>query len=166
MKSKNTDRIFRERLEGFKQEPDAAVWDRINKSLDHKKKRKRIIPIWWRFAGAAAIVLLAVYLLSPDTEAEQELPSVTNSDTEARPGSADPQSDTELPPVLQKVVTPQEIPLKNQGKSTGLLPRKNKFHLPPGSQKLRLTRLLPRGGNTPGIRITSEKKRFQKIRTT
>ncbi|MBT8376823.1 MAG: outer membrane beta-barrel protein [Bacteroidia bacterium] len=54
---KNLDRLFQERLKDFETEPNPAVWDRISTSLGQKKKR-RIVPIWWRIGGIAATVAL------------------------------------------------------------------------------------------------------------
>ncbi|WP_445386300.1 outer membrane beta-barrel protein [Robiginitalea sp. IMCC44478] len=104
MKSKNTDRIFREQLEDFQQEPEAAVWHRINESLDLKKKRRKIIPFWWKLGGAAAVLLLAVYLLSPDIGQQQDVPSITNSEKTTPDSPMDSQTDNELSPPGQEVV--------------------------------------------------------------
>ena len=59
--------------------------------------------------GAAAILLLAVYLLSPEKQAEEEVPSVTNAETSTRPGSADSKADTEVRSAGQEGVTPQNL---------------------------------------------------------
>ncbi len=54
---KHIDRLFQERFKDFEVAPDDAVWDKIEAKLKQKKKR-RVIPLWWRYAGIAAIVLL------------------------------------------------------------------------------------------------------------
>lgn len=60
---KNIDKLFKEQLKDFEVAPKDHVWKNIEQRLheDHRKKR-RIIPIWWRFAGVAAglILLLTV----------------------------------------------------------------------------------------------------------
>ena len=56
---KHIDRLFQEKFKDFEVAPDAAVWERIEAQLKEKKKR-RVIPIWWRYAGVAAIVLLLI----------------------------------------------------------------------------------------------------------
>jgi len=55
--NKNIDRLFQEKLRDFEEMPPDIVWDTIEAHLDKKKKR-RVIPIWWRYAGVAVILLL------------------------------------------------------------------------------------------------------------
>lgn len=55
---KHIDRIFQENFKDFEVQPDAAVWDTIEAKLNAKKKKRRVIPIWWRYAGVAALLLL------------------------------------------------------------------------------------------------------------
>lgn len=55
---KHIDRLFQERFKDFEVQPDDAVWDNIEAKLNEKKKKRRVIPIWWRYAGVAALLLL------------------------------------------------------------------------------------------------------------
>lgn len=59
---KRIDRLFQERFKDFEAQPDNAVWENIEAKLNEKKKKRRVIPIWWRYAGVAAILLLAFTL--------------------------------------------------------------------------------------------------------
>ncbi|NNL83237.1 MAG: hypothetical protein HKP28_07600, partial [Winogradskyella sp.] len=82
---KNLDRLFQERLKDFEAEPNPVVWDRISTSLGQKKKR-RIVPIWWRIGGIAATValLLTVGSFIFSDESDAVLPVVnTNSEVKA-----------------------------------------------------------------------------------
>lgn len=54
---KHIDRVFQERLKDFEVVPDKIVWNNIEEKLTKKKKR-RVIPIWFRYGGAAAVLLL------------------------------------------------------------------------------------------------------------
>lgn len=54
---KHIDRLFQEKFKDFEKTPTDAVWSNIETKLNEKKKR-RVIPIWWRYAGVAAILLL------------------------------------------------------------------------------------------------------------
>lgn len=54
---KHIDRLFQEKFKDFEVTPDDAVWRRIEAQLGEKKKRK-VIPIWWTYAGVAATLLL------------------------------------------------------------------------------------------------------------
>jgi len=56
---KNIDRLFQEKFKDYEVFPDASAWKNIEKQL-MKKKKRRIIPLWLRFAGAAAILLLLI----------------------------------------------------------------------------------------------------------
>jgi len=55
--NKNIDRLFQEKFRDFEKMPPDIVWDAIEARLNGKKK-KRIIPIWWQYAGVAAVLLL------------------------------------------------------------------------------------------------------------
>ncbi len=56
---KNIDRLFQEKFKDFEVFPDTNVWKNIEKQITKKKKR-RIVPLWFRFGGAAAILLLLI----------------------------------------------------------------------------------------------------------
>lgn len=55
---KNIDRLFQERFKDFESAPDDKVWYNIHAAL-HEKKKKRIIPMWWKLSGIAAGFILA-----------------------------------------------------------------------------------------------------------
>ena len=54
---KHIDRLFQEKFKDFEVTPHEDVWDAIEAKLNKKKKR-RVIPIWWRYAGIAATLAL------------------------------------------------------------------------------------------------------------
>ncbi len=56
---KHIDRLFQEKLKDYEVFPEPDVWKNIELQLT-KKKRKRIVPLWLRLGGAAAILLLLV----------------------------------------------------------------------------------------------------------
>ena len=55
---KHIDRLFQEGFKDFEANPSDAVWKNIEAKLNEKKKKRRVIPIWWRYAGFAALFLL------------------------------------------------------------------------------------------------------------
>lgn len=55
---KHIDRFFIEKLKDLDAVPSEAVWENIKEALDKKKKSRRVIPIWFRYAGVAALILL------------------------------------------------------------------------------------------------------------
>ena len=56
---KSIDRLFQEKFKDYEVFPEPIVWKSIEKQI-RKQKKRRIIPLWLRFAGAAAILLLLV----------------------------------------------------------------------------------------------------------
>lgn len=58
---KHIDRLFQEKFKDFELAPSDAVWERIEAQLKEKNKR-RVTPIWWRYAGVAAVVLLLLII--------------------------------------------------------------------------------------------------------
>lgn len=64
MEKNNLDNLFRDNLKDFKEAPDDNVWNEIEASLD-KKRKKRIIPIWWKLGGVAALVAVLFYVVNP-----------------------------------------------------------------------------------------------------
>ncbi|MBU2926831.1 hypothetical protein [Winogradskyella psychrotolerans] len=77
---KNIDRLFQEKFKDFEVAPNDALWDRINESLPHKKKKRRVIALWWQIGGvAAAIALLftvGVTVFNSDNGNSQDFPIV------------------------------------------------------------------------------------------
>ena len=54
---KNIDRLFQEKFKDFEVNPPEETWANIEAKLDKKKKR-RVIPFWWKLSGVAAIFLV------------------------------------------------------------------------------------------------------------
>ncbi len=69
---KNIDRLFQEKFKDFEVAPNDAMWDRISESLPNKKKKRRVIPIWWQIGGVAATIalLLTLGFLIFDTDSD------------------------------------------------------------------------------------------------
>ncbi|WP_067146752.1 outer membrane beta-barrel protein [Pseudotamlana agarivorans] len=57
---KHIDRLFQERFKDFEATPSEAVWENIAAKLNTEEEKRRIIPIWWRYAGVAALLLLFI----------------------------------------------------------------------------------------------------------
>ena len=54
---KNIDRLFQEKFKDFEVNPPQEAWANIEAKLDEKKKR-RVIPFWWKLSGVAAVFLI------------------------------------------------------------------------------------------------------------
>ncbi|MBU3026640.1 hypothetical protein [Zobellia galactanivorans] len=88
MNKKNIDELFQEKFRDFGEVPDKKVWNTIEASLN-KKKKKRVIPIWWKLGGAAAIltgVVLAINLFSTPTDAEGSITDTKTHDNKQTEG--------------------------------------------------------------------------------
>jgi hypothetical protein len=90
---KNIDKLFRERLEGYSEEPPVYVWNGIQDKLGAIRAKKRIP--WYRWSAVAALLLLAFmggwYFSQPDRHsiphmAENE---IIKSEGEIASGSED-----------------------------------------------------------------------------
>jgi len=82
---KNIDRLFQEKFKDFEDFPPANVWKNIENQISKKKKR-RIVPLWLRLVGAAAILLLIIssgFWIFNSTDKDQIVPNeiiITDSD--------------------------------------------------------------------------------------
>lgn len=57
--NKNIDHLFKGRLQGMDTPPPPVVWENIQVALGHKKRDRKVVPLWWKLGGvAAALVLL------------------------------------------------------------------------------------------------------------
>ncbi|MGB5357008.1 MAG: hypothetical protein WBN11_09975, partial [Eudoraea sp.] len=64
MKEENIDKLYQKQLKDFSEIPDERVWKSISASLDKKDKSKRVIPIWWKMGGVAALLLLSLLIFN------------------------------------------------------------------------------------------------------
>ncbi|MFK7781189.1 hypothetical protein [Psychroserpens sp.] len=56
---KNIDKLFKEQLKNFEVAPKDHVWENIQERLhEEPRKKRRVIPIWWKLAGIAAGIIL------------------------------------------------------------------------------------------------------------
>ncbi|WP_395065558.1 hypothetical protein [Flavobacterium sp.] len=58
---KNINHLFQEKFENHEVIPQEIVWKNIEIKLKEKKKR-RVIPIWWRLSGSAAALLIGFFV--------------------------------------------------------------------------------------------------------
>lgn len=59
---KNIERLFQENFKDFEAQPPQDAWKNIEDRLNEKKKKRRIVPFWWRVGGVAATLLLGIGL--------------------------------------------------------------------------------------------------------
>ena len=79
MDKKNLDKLFQKKLNNFSEIPDERVWQQIEASLNQKKKR-RIIPLWWKMGGVAALLILSFLLFKPFEDTTENIPVVVETE--------------------------------------------------------------------------------------
>ena len=85
MNKKNLDKLFQEKLKDYREAPDERVWQSIQNSLDQKKKSRRVIPIWWKLGGVAAVLLIALLLINPFDSREVDGSVITDTENTQNP---------------------------------------------------------------------------------
>lgn len=77
---KNIDRLFQEKFKDFEMAPNDKVWENIEAQLGHKKKKRRVIPIWWQLGGVAATLLLLFTVGNAVFNNDSDLPVVVETE--------------------------------------------------------------------------------------
>jgi len=105
MDKKNIDQLFKERFKDFKKAPDDHVWGAIEASLDAKKKRRRIIPIWWKLGGVAALLAVLLYLFGNfNSEGDKPSPTIEPQEIIVNTPVEDNTKSKDLPPKITPFV--------------------------------------------------------------
>ena len=55
---KQIDKLFQERFQNFEATPPPDAWANIEAALRKEKKDRKVIPLWWRVGGVAALLAL------------------------------------------------------------------------------------------------------------
>ena len=55
---KHIDRLYQEKFKDFEATPREAVWKNISSRLQEKERKRRVLPVWYRIAGVAALLAL------------------------------------------------------------------------------------------------------------
>ncbi len=107
MDKKNLDELFQKKFLDFKEMPDEKVWNSIEASLD-KKKKNRLVPLWWKLGGIAAALLIGLILFNPfgtsDIPTEE---TITNM--EQKSDEIDATKDKQVEEVVPKKVEQNDI---------------------------------------------------------
>ena len=61
---KNIERLFQEKFKDFEVAPPEMAWKNIEARLEEKKKKRRIIPFWFKASGIAASLILGFFIYS------------------------------------------------------------------------------------------------------
>lgn len=65
MKEDNLDKLFQEKLTDFQEQPDHKVWSSIEASLNKKDRSRKVVPLWWKLGGIAAILAILFVAIDP-----------------------------------------------------------------------------------------------------
>lgn len=88
---KHIDRLFQEKFKNFEATPEDVVWDNIHNALHNKEHKRRVIPLWWKLGGIAAVMALffTVGIAVFDTGNNFGVPENTVVGTEKKDGTLD-----------------------------------------------------------------------------
>ena len=95
---KHIDRLFQEKLKDFEAVPNDAIWESIRLKLHEKKRKRRVIPLWWQMAGVAAVLALlftignSIFYDGIDNKTKP----IVNTDTIDNPSVPPPPSDSNI----------------------------------------------------------------------
>lgn len=106
---KSIDRLFQEKFKDYEVFPEPIVWKNIEKQI-RKEKRRRIIPLWLRFAGAAAILLILVstglWIFDQDNNLENKPNEIIITNTEVDASTDSEKNDLDK---AQKIIDTDQI---------------------------------------------------------
>ncbi len=135
MGKKNLDKLFHEKLKDFSEVPDDKVWQSIEASLDKKKKSRKVIPIWWKLGGVAAVLLLAITLINPFENNSSVKPVVTDVKVDTEKSSEENKTDTtfenqtsndeQIVDAQQETIPDEQSSSTNQVVNTETIPKEN-----------------------------------------
>ena len=60
---KDLERLFQEKFKDFEVNPPQDAWSEIEARLQNKKKKRRVVPFWFKVAGIAALFALMLYFI-------------------------------------------------------------------------------------------------------
>lgn len=64
---KNINKLFQEKFENFEVTPNEIIWENIENKL-RKKKKRSVIPFWWKLSGIAAALLIGLFVYNNDSK--------------------------------------------------------------------------------------------------
>jgi hypothetical protein len=79
---KHIDELFKNRFKNFEATPSPQVWENIQAALKEEKKDRKIIPLWWKLGGVAALFALLLTVGNAVFNTGSESPVLTNDNTQ------------------------------------------------------------------------------------
>ena len=120
MQKKKLDELFQEKFLDFKDAPHTKVWQAIDASLD-KKKKKRMIPVWWPLGGIAAALAIALLLFNPFMEKQSTDEIIVGSENDIEKTHDVEQNPTNINSIDNTNTVPEQLVGKTPGEGKTLL---------------------------------------------
>lgn len=118
MSENNLDKLFQEKLANFNEIPDDKVWNSIAASLDKKKQSRKLIPLWWKVSGVAAILAGLFFAINPFSTSNTVAPIITDIENNTRGTRNNNSLKDVTPEATSNTVVEEVTPEENQIKST------------------------------------------------
>jgi len=87
---KNIDQLFKDRFKDFEAEPSAEVWKNIQSQMAEKKEDRKVIPLWWKLGGVAALLALLLTVGNAVFNPFGDSPAIVNESIENTTENNDP----------------------------------------------------------------------------
>lgn len=93
---KNLEHLFQEKLEHFEVAPPEELWSNIESELKKEKKKRRVIPLWWKLSGVAALFVVGFGILTTVTDTTSSKKTIKSTETVVSSESTNPNDNTPL----------------------------------------------------------------------
>lgn len=80
-KKKHIDKLFQERFRNFDVSPPPEAWANIKAQLEEKKEDRKVIPLWWKLGGVAALLALLLTIGNSVFNSTDKAPQLTEENT-------------------------------------------------------------------------------------
>ena len=94
------DKLFQEKIRDLQEVPDDRVWSAISDSLD-KRKKSKIIPLWWKLGGVAAVLAIAVVAITQFSD-NRGVDAIITDVEQREPAQKDGPKDQQTPMLKEK----------------------------------------------------------------
>ncbi len=114
---KNIDKLFEERFTDFEASPSPRVWEKIQAELKKEKEERKVIPLWIKLGGIAALLALLLTVGNGVfNSSDIGVPSVTNENIQKPENILHEENPSSVQKELEKPqVAEEENTLQNEG---------------------------------------------------
>ncbi len=126
---KHIDKLFKDRFKSFEVSPSPEVWGSIQASLEKRKKDRKIIPLWVKLGGVAALLALLFTIgntvfNAPDVDSEIVTTEKTNNTDKSIKDESPLLKDKEL--VDNSVISEETKDSENQKDTPSIIDKNSK----------------------------------------